>query len=104
VGDTSAQLGRTGETPIPPLEFLDIFLFGSPLALPIATNYVLEKRGAVTSKILSMPCDILLYQARGGRIRDFIQQKIEQVEPPVVLLAHSLGGIACVDLLVLIAT
>jgi hypothetical protein len=47
-----------------------------------------------------MPSDILLYQTRGGQIRDFIQQQIEQAEPPVVLLAHSLGGIACVDLLV----
>jgi pimeloyl-ACP methyl ester carboxylesterase len=47
-----------------------------------------------------MPCDILLYQSRGDRIRSFIQETIQQAEPPVVLLAHSLGGIACVDLLV----
>ena len=70
------------------------------LALPIGTNYVEGKRGAVTNKFSPMPCDILLYQARGEKIRDFIKQTIEQAEPPVVLLAHSLGGIACVDLLV----
>ncbi|GAB1544734.1 hypothetical protein NUACC21_74100 [Scytonema sp. NUACC21] len=70
------------------------------LALPIGTNYVVGKRGAVTNKVSPMPCDILLYQARGGKIHHFIKQKIEQAEPPVVLLAHSLGGIACVDLLV----
>ena len=69
-------------------------------ALPIGTNYVVGKRGAVTNKISPMPYDILLYQARGGKIRDFIRETIEKAEPPVVLLAHSLGGIACVDLLV----
>jgi hypothetical protein len=43
--------------------------------------------------------DILLYQARGAEIREFIRKKIETLEPPVYVLAHSLGGIACVDLL-----
>jgi hypothetical protein len=69
-------------------------------ALSKGTNYVKDKRGTVTNKISPMPSDILLYQTRGGQIRDLIQQQIEQAEPPVVLLAHSLGGIACVDLLV----
>ena len=46
--------------------------------------------------------DILVYQAKGKRIREFIRSQIEneQVESPIVLLAHSLGGIACVDLLI----
>lgn len=46
--------------------------------------------------------DILVYQAKGQKIRDFIREQIqnEQVEPPVVVMAHSLGGIACVDLLI----
>ena len=70
------------------------------LALRIGTNYVVGKRGAVTNKISPMPCDILLYQARGEKIRDFIRETIEKAESPVVLLAHSLGGIACVDLLI----
>lgn len=68
--------------------------------LRLGTNYVKGKRGAVTDKISPMPCDILLYQTRGEKIRAFIQEQIAQAEPPVVLLAHSLGGIACVDLLV----
>ena len=42
----------------------------------------------------------MLYQTRGEKIRAFIQEQIAQAEPPVVLIAHSLGGIACVDLLV----
>lgn len=72
----------------------------SQLAQPIGTSYVKRRRGAITSSVSPTPCDILLYQGRGERIRGFIQEKIEQAEPPVVLLAHSLGGIACVDLLV----
>ena len=70
------------------------------LALPIGTNYVKGNRLEVTDKYSPVPGDILLYQTRGEKIRAFIQQQIAQAEPPVVLLAHSLGGIACVDLLV----
>jgi len=70
------------------------------LALPMGTNYIRGNRLELTDKISPMPGDILLYQTRGEKIRAFIQQQIAQAEPPVVLLAHSLGGIACVDLLV----
>ncbi|MFP5268962.1 hypothetical protein [Coleofasciculus sp.] len=72
----------------------------SQLAQPIGTFYLKRRRGIITQSVSPTPCDILLYQGRGDRIRDFIRAKIEQAEPPVVLLAHSLGGIACVDLLV----
>ncbi|MGB7442267.1 MAG: hypothetical protein WA919_14465 [Coleofasciculaceae cyanobacterium] len=72
----------------------------SNLAQAIGTFFVKDRRGAITSSVSPMPCDILLYQGRGEKIRAFIREKIEQAEPPVVLLAHSLGGIACVDLLV----
>ncbi|MEH2448239.1 MAG: hypothetical protein V7K18_21435 [Nostoc sp.] len=64
------------------------------------TYYVKRNRLEVTDKYSPVPGDILLYQTRGEKIRAFIKQQIEQAEPPVVLLAHSLGGIACVDLLV----
>ncbi|WP_193198544.1 hypothetical protein [Nostoc sp. MG11] len=70
------------------------------LAQHSGTNYVRGNRLELTDKISPMPGDILLYQTRGEKIRVFIQQQIAQAEPPVVLLAHSLGGIACVDLLV----
>jgi hypothetical protein len=43
--------------------------------------------------------DILLYQARGEGIRHFIRQRVEACDGGVVLLAHSLGGVACIDLL-----
>ncbi|MEH2266234.1 hypothetical protein [Nostoc sp.] len=64
------------------------------------TNYIRGNRLELTDKISPMPGDILLYLTRGEKIREFIQQQIEEAEPPVVLIAHSLGGIACVDLLV----
>ncbi len=70
------------------------------LAQPIWTSLVKQKRGAITDAISPMPCDILFYQSRGEKIRSFIQEQIEQAQAPVVLLTHSLGGIACVDLLV----
>jgi hypothetical protein len=48
----------------------------------------------------SLVADIIRYQARGQPMRDFIRARVRELEPPVVLLAHSLGGIMCVDLLV----
>lgn len=59
-----------------------------------------RKRGALTDNIFPFIGDIILYQAKGELIRNCIQKQIENIETPVVLLAHSLGGIACVDLLV----
>mgnify|MGYP001792228142 CR=1 FL=1 len=66
-------------------------------------NYQMDrKRGAVMDATHPFAGDILLYQAKGQKIRDYIRQRIEeaQVDSPVFLMAHSLGGIACVDLLI----
>ncbi|AUB41326.1 Alpha/Beta hydrolase fold [Nostoc flagelliforme CCNUN1] len=87
---TEAELGLGGWLLKP---FIELAQHGG-------TNYVRGNRLELTDKISPMPGDILLYQTRGEKIRAFIQQQIAQAEPPVVLLAHSLGGIACVDLLV----
>jgi predicted alpha/beta hydrolase family esterase len=43
--------------------------------------------------------DILLYQAKGEDIRGVIQEKITKLEDDVFVLAHSLGGIACFELM-----
>ena len=40
-----------------------------------------------------------MYLARGEPIRTFIADVVTSVEAPVILLGHSLGGVACVDLL-----
>jgi len=70
------------------------------LALGVGTNEIKRKRGAMSDGAYPFAGDIMIYQAKGQKIRDFIRSQIEMVEPPVVLLAHSLGGIACVDLLI----
>ena len=64
------------------------------------TRYVRPRRGRLSETSFAAAGDILLYQARGQAIRDFIRATIEACQGEVVLLAHSLGGIACVDLLV----
>lgn len=73
--------------------------FVSGLFMRAATS-ALRRRRNKFSGVSTLPVgDILLYQSRGGEIRDFIRAKIAQAPPPVALLAHSLGGIACFDLL-----
>jgi hypothetical protein len=73
---------------------------GSWIPAAGGTPLVRWRRGKLTDESAPFVGDILLYQARGGDIREFIRAKVERAEPPVVLLGHSLGGIACVDLLV----
>lgn len=70
------------------------------LAFGIGTDKFKRKRGAVMNSAYPFAGDILVYQTKGKTIREFIHSQINLVEPPVVLLAHSLGGIACVDLLI----
>ncbi len=65
-----------------------------------AMNQVKRRRGAITDAAFPFTGDILLYQARGSAIRNFIRNCVEQSGESVVILSHSLGGIASVDLLV----
>jgi hypothetical protein len=60
---------------------------------------VARRRGALMDAHFPIAGDILFYQARGEQICGFIRDRIREVQAPVFLLAHSLGGIACVDLL-----
>jgi len=69
--------------------------------LGFATSRVTRRRGALTDRSVLAGGDILRYQARGDGVRRAIQRSIDaHGSAGVVLLAHSLGGIACVDLLV----
>jgi len=73
--------------------------FVSGLAKRAATAS-LRKHRAHLNQIITGPIgDILLYQARGAEIRAFIRHKVEQAPAPVILVGHSLGGVACVDLM-----
>jgi hypothetical protein len=69
------------------------------LALTAATGYVGRRREAMMNAMHPFIGDILLYQSNGSNIRSFITSCIEQASDPVVVLAHSLGGIAAIDLL-----
>ncbi len=70
------------------------------LAMRMVTRRTARKRGALSDVASPIAGDILLYQTRGEDIRRFIRERIQAAGTPVILLAHSLGGIACVDLLV----
>ncbi|OMI38219.1 hypothetical protein SPAR_17130 [Streptomyces sparsogenes DSM 40356] len=60
-------------------------------------------RGRITGGSVPASGDILRYQVRGAGVRAAIRTAVREAAEsgggPVVLLAHSLGGIACVDLL-----
>ncbi|MFF4445132.1 hypothetical protein [Streptomyces sp. NPDC001502] len=59
---------------------------------------VRRNRPGVSAQVAPPLGDILRYQARGGGLRDCVAAAVRAAEPPVVVLAHSLGGVACVDL------
>jgi hypothetical protein len=66
----------------------------------IATNRIDRWRGIFSEEASGAAGDILMYQAHGQGIRRFIRQTIETLDGPVVVIAHSLGGIAAVDMLI----
>jgi hypothetical protein len=76
----------------------------SAIGLPMLTGYLQSSPQTLTEKIDVLAGDILIYQTTygGQEIRRKIQETIEacQNEETIILLAHSLGGVACVDLLI----
>lgn len=66
-----------------------------------ATDKARRERDVLFNAAYPAAGDILLYQARGDAIRAEISTAIRNSGDAVVVLAHSLGGIACVDLLVM---
>lgn len=74
---------------------------GGRLAFELGASRLLERRRAViTQAVGPVAGDVLLYLARGARIRRHIADCISGLNDDVVLLAHSLGGIATFDVLV----
>ncbi len=74
-------------------------IVGSVLS-SIGTFGAARYRGKITRALALVIGDILLYQAKGRKIRAAIAKAIRAQGPGVVLVAHSLGGIAALDLLV----
>ncbi|MEV7442616.1 hypothetical protein AB0O22_15900 [Streptomyces sp. NPDC091204] len=74
------------------------------LALRVTTQPLLNAwRGSLTVGATPALGDILRYQARGHDLRTFLHTRIAADPAPTVLIGHSLGGIALVDLLALAA-
>lgn len=74
--------------------------FAKKSFLSLGTRLVQGSRAELSSDASPIAGDILLYQGRGEAIQDRIRTAVRQAAQPVVVLAHSLGGIASVDLLV----
>jgi hypothetical protein len=74
--------------------------FGISLALRLGVTRSLERRRlAITEASAPAAGDVLMYLARGEPIREFIADAVTAIDGRVVLVAHSLGGIASVELL-----
>lgn len=74
--------------------------YGVRLALRMGAAKPLERRrAALTESAAPAAGDVLRYLTRGEPLRAFIEDAVTAVEGPVVLVAHSLGGIACLELL-----
>ncbi|MEU6315573.1 hypothetical protein [Streptomyces sp. NPDC047014] len=70
------------------------------LALRVTTQPLLNAwRGSLTAGATPALGDILRYQARGQDLRAFLRSRIAAAPGPAVLIGHSLGGVALVDLL-----
>ena len=77
------------------------FLLGflSDMAASVATPLIKMRRGPLSEGANPAAGDILRYQSRGEPICAYIRKSIVDLDNDVYVLAHSLGGIACVDLL-----
>lgn len=64
------------------------------------TRPVERRRAAITQASAPAAGDVLMYLARGEPIRRFIAEAVAEIEGPVVVVAHSLGGVASLELLV----
>ncbi|HEY4023639.1 MAG TPA: hypothetical protein VGM75_33500 [Pseudonocardiaceae bacterium] len=65
----------------------------------IATGQLVKHRAAWMEPAMNFIGDVIFYERRGEHVRAYLAERIGKLEPPVVVVAHSLGGIAMVDLL-----
>ncbi len=82
---------------------LGLLSWGVGLFLSVAARsggkWVRKNKRGVFDGHSNKIADIVHYQSRGGRIREFIRDRMAAAGPEVFVVCHSLGGIACVDLL-----
>lgn len=71
------------------------------VAASVGTFGASRYRGRITDAAARIVGDILIYQTkRGEQIRRKIAEAVKDCDGPVILVAHSLGGIAAVELLI----
>ncbi|MET9494760.1 hypothetical protein [Streptomyces sp. NPDC006552] len=63
------------------------------------SRFVVGRRSRISEHSLGFAGDILSYLVRGQAVRAYVAELARRLEPPVVLLGHSLGGIVAFDLL-----
>jgi hypothetical protein len=69
------------------------------LVLRMGVSKAIERRrGMIMDRVTPFGGDVLRYLAHGEPVRRFIAETVRSVNGPVVLMAHSLGGIASLDL------
>ncbi|MEU0005617.1 hypothetical protein ABZ079_15350 [Streptomyces sp. NPDC006314] len=74
------------------------------LALRLTTQPLLDRwRTSLTTGAVPALGDILRYQARGRPLRDHLEKVIVSHDGPTVVIGHSLGGVALVDMCALAA-
>ncbi|MFI6557237.1 alpha/beta fold hydrolase [Streptomyces griseus] len=74
-------------------------LIGRPV-LRLGSRYAVRRRRALTGAAHPAAGDVLKFLVRGGPLRTALRELAAAVEPPVVLLGHSLGGIIALDTLI----
>jgi hypothetical protein len=102
-GETRARLvallvPELGKQPLAPFDWVTKPLVG--LATRIGTARARRRRRALTDSTSFLAGDIIIYQSRGDPIRKFIHDCIIRLDRELVILAHSLGGIAAFEVLV----
>lgn len=73
--------------------------YATRVATSLITQGAVERRKSLTDFSSPIAGDILLYQARGARIREAVLREVAACGEPPFILAHSLGGVIAVDLL-----
>ena len=74
-------------------------MFWAGVAKTVGTYKVRRERRAISDASFAAAGDVVLYQKDGSGIRRLLQKEILATPGDVVVFAHSLGGIAAVDLL-----
>ncbi|MGW0895874.1 alpha/beta fold hydrolase [Streptomyces goshikiensis] len=76
---------------------------GAALARPvlrIASHQAVRRRRALTEAAHPAAADVMLYLAHGEPLRRRLREAVGELEPPVVVIGHSLGGIIALDSLI----